>query len=232
MAIEAIAEADRTLDRVRLLDGLPPAALRTVEARCRWLTLAPDQRALDGDGEVDEIYFVVSGKVRVINHLGDGTEVQLAELAAGECFGELSAIDSKARSAEVIGSQACTLAALPAQDFRQVLLEWPEVALRLIDQLAGVVRAMNTRVTAIASQSPRQRVFAELLRLAQPGPAGDGIWVIDRAPSHDELASASSTEKQDVAMAIGILARDGILERRHRSLVVRDQARLCLMANP
>ena len=231
METDDFAAPDQGLDRVKLFEGLQADQLRAIEAQCRWLTLEPTQRALGGEDRTEDIYFIVSGRVRVLNHLADGSECLLAELGVGDCFGELSAVDSQAHSAEVVGHETCLVAALPTATFRGLLVEFPEVALRLIDQLSAMVRAMNARVATMANLSPRQRVYAELLRLAAPSPNGDGSWVIDRVPTHDELACAASAAKQDVAMAIGALARDGLLERRHRSLVLRDQPRLRVLAN-
>ena len=49
-------------------------------------------------------------------------------------------------------------------------------------------------------------------------------------PNHDELAKRSGTEKTDVAMAIGSLARDGIIERKHKTMVIRDHPKLRMLA--
>ena len=95
---------------------------------------------------------------------------------------------------------------------------------------ARVVRAMNEKVTEFATRSPRQRVYGALIRLAVPSPIGDGSWVIESPPSHDALACQVGTDKQDVAMAIGTLAREGILERKDKRFVVRDHPRLRMMA--
>ena len=63
------------------------------------------------------------------------------------------------KSARVVGDEPCTLGVLSADAFRGVLAKEPRVALRLIEQLARVVRAMNEKVTEFATRSPRQRVY-------------------------------------------------------------------------
>jgi CRP-like cAMP-binding protein len=230
MQTDATSTTARSLADIKLFAGLPDEALKAIEAQCRWLSVEPKERALASGEQSTDVFFVVSGMVRVINYLDDGTEIRLGELSGGDIFGEMSAFDSKRRSAEVIGAERCVLGILPADAFRAVLLEHPRAALRLIEQLAEVIRAMNARVSELSTRTPRQRIYAELIRLAVPSAVGDGTWVIDNLPNHDEIASNSDAEKQEVAMAIGALARDGILERKHRRVVIRDHPRLRLMA--
>lgn len=230
MQTDSSSAAAGSLAGIKLFAGLPDDALRSIEAQCRWLSVEPNERALASGEQSTDVFFVVSGTVRVINYLDDGTEIRLGQLSGGDIFGEMSAFAGKRRSAEVIGTERCVLGVLGADAFRAVLLEHPLVALRLIEQLAEMIRTMNARVSELSTRTPRQRVYAELIRLAVPSAVGDGTWVIDNLPNHDEIASNSDAEKQEVAMAIGSLARDGILERKHRKLVIRDHPRLRLMA--
>ena len=65
----------------------------------------------------------------------------------------------------------------------------------------------------------------------EPNPRGDGSWVIRTGPQHKEIASWSGTEKPEVAMAIGSLVRDGVLQRKHKMFVIKDHARLKRLVN-
>ena len=220
----------QSLAEVKLFAGLPAASLAAVEAQCQWVSIAPNESVMAIADDSTDVYCVVFGKVRVVSARDDGSEVLLAELGVGDTFGELSAFNSARRSARVIGDEPCGLGVLSADAFRGVLAKEPRVALRLIEQLARVVRAMNEKVTEFATRSPRQRVYGALVKLAVPSPVGDGSWVIESPPNHDALASQAGTDKQDVAIAIGTLAREGILERKHKRFLVRDHPRLRMMA--
>lgn len=219
------------LEGIKLLEGLKPNEFRQLEEKCQWYDYMADQTVVDRDDSSVDIFFIVKGRVRVMNFLGDGREVALADLVAGDHFGELSAVDAQERSARVVSSEFCVVASLLRDDFLSMLREHPDITLRLLDRFAGIIRALNLRVTALSGLSPRQRIFLELIRLAVPNPTGDGSWVIDNVPNHNEIASWSGTDRQEVAMAIGALAREGIMERKHKTMVVRDHARLRLLAN-
>jgi CRP-like cAMP-binding protein len=218
------------LKAVRLFQDMTPEQLSAIEEKCRWVDLQPGEVILDRGDKSRDVFFLVSGTVRVMNYLGGDREVAFADLAAGDVFGAMSALDSMERSARVAGSEQCLLAAIPAADFRALLLRHPQAALRLCEDFARIIRAMDRRVVSLASLTTRQRVYAELLRLAVPNPRGDGSWMITVAPHHNEIASWAGTTKEEVATAIGGLVRDGIIERKFKTLVIKDHARLHLMA--
>jgi len=110
------------------------------------------------------------------------------------------------------------------------MLECPETSLALLKRFAGFIRTLNTRLTTLSTLTPHQRIYYELLRICEPNTLGDGSWIIVNIPNHAEIASWVGTEKEIVAEAIGKLARDGVVERKHRSLVIRDHARLQRLA--
>lgn len=221
----------RTLDHIRLFEGMPAAALRKLESTCRWLEYGHGQVVLEREDTGREVYFITAGSVRVMNYLGNEREVTFADLHAGDHFGELSAVDSKERSARVVGSEHCIIAALSRTQFLETLREFPDVALRLLNDFAAIIRGMNQRVSTLSALSPRQRIYTELLRIAEPNPQADGSWMIPNVPAHNDLASWAGTDKQEVAGAIGSLVREGVIERRNRSYLIKDHTKLRFLSS-
>lgn len=221
-----------SLDNIKLLAEMSAKDRDELAKKCRWIELKPDQPILEEDNTTSyEVYFIVSGEVRVVNYLGDEREIALATLSAGDHFGELSAVDGLKRSAHVVGNAPGLFASLPQEDFIELLTTHPPVALRLLDHFSSIIRTMTHRYSSLSVMTPRQRVYIELLRLCEPNPSGDGSWIIEFMPNHNEIAGWAGTERQQVGEAIGGLVRDGIAERRHKTFVIRDQARLRLLAN-
>lgn len=62
------------------------------------------QQAMPGDC----MYIMVSGTARVVHH-HEGHDIELAQLKAGDFFGELALVDHGPRSADVVAVEACTL---------------------------------------------------------------------------------------------------------------------------
>lgn len=226
-----VPASQRSLDSIELLHEAPPDVVRELESNCRWMTCEPNQIIVDRDDESTEVFFITQGQVKVMDLLGKDQEIALAELGAGTSFGELSAIDSSKRSARVTALETTTLAALPSKDFRDLLMNCPGISIMLLKRFAGLIRTLNNRVTSLSTLSPHQRVYYELLRMSEPNAQGDGTWMIHFLPKHEEIASWSGTSREDVAMAIGHLAREGIVGRKHKSLVIKDHGRLQMLLN-
>ena len=176
------------------------------------------------------MFFLVKGNVRIMNFAGADQEIALADLQEGSNFGELSAVDCRGRSARVVGSDNCIVARMERDVFLEMLLRYPKVSLNLLDQLANIIRKLTERVSALSTLSPHQRVYHELLRISEPDPRGDGTWVIDVVPAHNQIAGWAGTDKMIVANAIGGLVRNGIIKRHHRSFVIIDHVRLKFLA--
>lgn len=222
---------NRTLANIELLSEASPDIVGALEKKCRWLVAEENQMIVDRDDESTEVFFITKGRVKVMDFLANDQEIALAELGEGTAFGELSAIDSSRRSARVTALEETVLAALPSRDFRTLLMDCPGIAIMLLKRFAGLIRTLNNRVTSLSTLSPHQRVYFELLRMSEPNPSGDGTWMIHYLPKHEEIASWSGTSREDVAMAIGHLAREGIVGRKHKSLVIKDHGRLQMLVD-
>lgn len=223
-------ESDRTLNGVALLSEATPKKVAAVEKQCTWKELGANEIVIDLKDRSTDVYFVVKGRLKAMDFLTEDEQVALAELGPGDSFGELAAIDLKVRSARVTTVEPTLLACLSSKDFRHLLFECPGASLALLKRFASFIRTLNTRITALSTMSAHQRVYHELLRLSEPNTFGDGSWVILHVPHHAEIAEWIGAEKQIVAEAIGNLARDGVIERRHKSLIIRDRSRLQRLA--
>lgn len=219
-----------TLAEVSLLAEVKPTLLRKLVRMAEWTEWQDGDIIIEKDDASTDIYFIVEGSVRITEYISDDHEVAIAECGAGDCFGELSAIDQKARSARVAATEPTLLASLSSKEFKNLILECPEIALVLLKRIAGYVRQSTRRVSQMSSMTPHQRVCIELLRISEPDFNADGKWTIMNLPGHGEIASWAGTDREIVADTIGQLARNGIVERRHRSLHINDHAKLQRLA--
>lgn len=221
---------DGALSRVSLFAELSDEALRVIEARCSWRRYASGEQVFDKESDTLDVYFVLEGAVRILNNTGDDREVALADVLEGNYFGELAAIDGMKRSARVIATRDSLLASLDGPSFLGLMHDHPEIALKVLERLTRIVRNLDARVTQLSSQTEQQRIWGELIRLAEPDPAKPDSWAIPDLPNHKEIAAWAGVSREQVAQAIGELARDGIVRRKTMGLVICDLPRLQMMA--
>lgn len=215
---------------IELFAGLPEIAIAEIEAQCRWREFEAGELVFDKDNDTLDVYFVVRGSVRVLSPADGEREVALANVIEGNYFGELAAIDRKERSARVVAAEDTILAALDGPAFVDLMMKYPVVALRVMERFTRMIRTLDTRVTDLSTLTEVQRVYGELVRLAQLDPKRPGGRYIPDMPNHKEIAAWAGTSRESVAQAIGELAREGVVERRSMKIVIRDWPRLQLMA--
>ena len=220
------SEQKSRLDNIGLLEGLGEDNKRNLEKRCRWRRYAAGEQILDKDSGDRDVYFVAEGAVQVVNFSMTGREIALARLPAGGFFGELSAIDGRPRSASVVALESCLLGSLSPQLFIDQIVGHPELAVRVLGRLAGIVRSCDERIMDLSTLGAVERVYRQLLRLAEESPVDPGSWLIRALPTHKAIAAMASTTRETVARSISQLAAGDIVERKGRILYLRDRDRL------
>ncbi len=216
----------KVLAGMNLLSDLSPEELVDLEKSCHYRRFAAGAQIFDRHAVTNDIYFVVRGRVRVVNYSLSGREITLDDVPQGGNFGELAAIDGQPRSASVMAMADSLIVALPAKRFLEALEKHPKMALMVMRNLTHMVRASTERIMDLSTLGANNRVYAELLRQARANMNGENVAVLKPIPVHGELASRVSTTRETVARVLNDLARKGIVERTKESLIVRDVRRL------
>jgi CRP-like cAMP-binding protein len=101
----------------------------------------------------DTAYIIEQGQVEVSKDL-DGHQVPLANLGAGEAFGEMSMIDEKPRSATVTAVTATVVREIQRDTFFHSLQTDPHVALTLLKVLFERLREAHTLILQLQKAVP------------------------------------------------------------------------------
>ena len=159
-----------TLAKIPLFRSLDTARIKLLDTQCSWRRVSRNQWIVDHQDTSNDVFFVVSGTVRVKLQSVSGREVLLREIEAGEFFGELAAIDDQPRSAGIIAVTDVTVARMPASVFRGAVHAHPDVCNQLLVLMSGQIRTLANRVNEFTTLDGRYRLYAELLRLSRPDP--------------------------------------------------------------
>lgn len=217
------------LTGIDLMTGLKPAERKKIEEACSFKRYDAQEQIIDRQSETTDVFFVISGTVRVVNYSLSGREITLDDLKDGAYFGELAALDGEPRSASVMALTDCLVAALPQDYFLDLLEKHTSIALKVMKSLAGVVRASTDRIMDLSTLAANNRVQADLLRLARDHMGDDNTAEISPIPMHSDMASRASTTRETVARVLNDLARRDVVERQKESLVVLDVEQLSNM---
>jgi CRP-like cAMP-binding protein len=126
-----------------LFQSLPGEKLRKVADIARHRDVAAGEVIFREGDSGDEMYLLLSGKVRISKNLEGVGEEALTILEPGSYFGEMALIDDSPRSADARAHSACALGILRRDDLDQLMFVDKDLA---YDLLWNFVRTMAVRL--------------------------------------------------------------------------------------
>lgn len=220
---------NETLARVELFRALTPDEIARLDTRCIWRRADAKEWILDYQEEGTDVFFLVSGVVRVMIRAISGRETILRDINAGAFFGELAAIDGQTRSAGILAITEATIAKMSAPTFLETVTAHPDVCLQLLRLVTGQVRMLANRVNEFTTLAVRDRLYLELLRLSRPDRDDARRAIVSPPPGHADLAGRISTRREAVTKELSALEREGLLSKSRGALVLLDVPRLMAM---
>lgn len=212
---------------IRLFDGLDAFSLEEIARQCKWRGYKRKERVISRRATDRDVYLVISGTVQVAALAPHDRGVIFRDISAGELFGELSALDQRTRSADVIALTDTVLASMSPETFQGVLTQYPGVRQRLFRSLAASVRELTDRLVELSTLDVEHRIAVELLRCARSAGVARNASRVHPAPTHRELAGRVGTSREQVTRTLSAFSRRGLISRdRRRVLLVPDVASL------
>ncbi|MBB4039526.1 CRP-like cAMP-binding protein [Microvirga flocculans] len=205
---------------IKLFKGLE-IDLAPFEARAKWRRFDPDEVLVDFDEPSTDVYFLLSGEVRVLMRTASGKEVILYEMKPGDLFGELAALDGVPRSANVTALTRGEACVMPASVFKELLFSHQPVAERLFCLMASRIRELNARFMEQTVLDLRHRLYSELLRLSTPRQDKSGERVITPPPFHHIVAARIGCRREQITREFTMLTQEGLIERTRGALILR-----------
>ena len=162
----------------------------------------------DGGGG---LYLLLTGSVKISRTGRDGRDVTVAVLHEGNFFGEMSLIDGQPRSASATTTQTTRLLVLDREHFQRYVLSQARIVAKMLRELSKRLRAANQTIENLALSSVHDRLFHLLGHLGRRSPLKDGKGLIERAPTHQELAELVGSSRETVTRTLAAFEREGLI---------------------
>jgi CRP/FNR family transcriptional regulator, cyclic AMP receptor protein len=204
------------LEKSALFGALDEKARREIAACARPRSYAAGERICRLDDHGDSMMAVVVGAVRIWLPAVKGREIILADLAAGELFGEIALLDGKPRSANATALTNCELMVFERRDIMPFLECNPSACIKLMEILCSRIRRSDERMSDIAFFDLSARLAKTLLRY----PA-TGRGLVKLSLSQGELAAMVGGTRENVNRCLREWQRRGILDLKDRWTIIR-----------
>lgn len=205
-----------------LLSVLPNSVQRRLRAEGFSVRHLPKSQILRQEDDTGDVYYIHYGSVRVTLYTEHGYKLSFTEIHAGQSFGELSAIDSMPRSANVQAIEETYLTCIPKEYFLELLDAHPRFSRFVMTQMCTLVRRISSRMYELRTLDGTHRIYSELLRIANQSEIINGVHTINNPPTHMEIASRINSHREAVSRVYHDLKKDNILEKKPKQLLLRN----------
>lgn len=172
----------------------------------------------EGDGG-DDLFVIMSGRVKVVLEGEQGQEVTLAILEEGNFFGEMALLESVPRSATVITLEPCQFLQLDQNSFFVLLQNHPSMGVKILKNLSSRLRAASEKIRSLVMVDVYGRVARCLADMAKSQGPGKPKIIANR-PSHQELAHMIGCSRETVSRAMKVLQDEGFLTMTRKEMIV------------
>jgi len=209
------------LRSVTLFAGVNEQTLARLARRLQRRTYRRNEVIFHRGDPAGAIHLIRSGRVKVTLPSEEGDETVLTLMGAGECFGEIAALDGEPRSATLTAVEPTETLALLREDLLACVREEPDLALALIQTLAARVRRTDAWLEDAYFQDLDTRLARRLVQLAddQGKATPDGIEVAFPLTQSD-LAGMLGVTRVSVNRLLGTYQDDRLLRLNRGSFTV------------
>ena len=207
------------LKSVPLFASFPDEQLRTLVTVVTRRSAPRASVIMAAGDEIDSLYIVISGRLKVMMGDADGKEVILSLIGPGEFFGEMGLIDDAPRSASVVTIEPCELLSVSKRDFKKCLAENFEMATAVMRSLVRRLREADRKIGSLALLDVYGRVARLLLDMSED--VNGQKMVTKRLPKQD-IAKMIGASREMVSRVMKDLQMGGYIEMRGSTIVLRD----------
>jgi CRP/FNR family cyclic AMP-dependent transcriptional regulator len=207
------------LKSVPLFASFPDEQLRTLVSVVTRRSAPRGSVIMAAGDQIDSLYIVISGRLKVMMGDADGKEVILSLIGPGEFFGEMGLIDDSPRSASVVAIEPCELVSISKRDFKNCLAENFEMATAVMRGLVRRLREADRKIGSLALLDVYGRVARLLLDMAE-NVNGEKI-ITKRLPKQD-IAKMIGASREMVSRVMKDLQMGGYIEVRGSTIVLHD----------
>jgi len=228
MATTATAERGRKLlEKCALFNSLDERERRELAACSQPRSFAVKEPICHVGEPGHSMMAIVMGTVRISLPSLKGREIILADLPAGELFGEIALLDGKPRSANATALTKCELLVLDRRDVLPFLERNPAACLKLMQFLSARIRRSDERTADIAFYDLPMRLAKTLLHYSAQGTGPAKLSLSQR-----ELAEMSGATRENVNRCLRDWHRRGILQLKDRWTIILKPEALRALAEP
>jgi CRP/FNR family transcriptional regulator, cyclic AMP receptor protein len=229
LARSAVSEV---LVNAGLFRGIDRDAVATLTRELKPVTFRRGHTVFVEGESGDELYIIVTGKVKIGRRSRDGRENLLAILGPSDVFGELSVFDAGPRTSTVTAVTAVSAVTMDRDALRAWMAAHPEIGEQLLRVLARRLRDTSDNLADLIFTDVPGRVAKLLLQLALRFgvPHDDEAIRVAHDLTQEEIAQLVGASRETVNKALSDFVERGWIRLQGKCVIILDRPRLARRA--
>jgi CRP/FNR family transcriptional regulator, cyclic AMP receptor protein len=219
----SLQEQIRLLSMVDILGPLSEEEMNDLAKR------TPDTFLDQGDvlysprDSTERLFILKQGRVQVYEVDRGGDEITLSVVEDGNVFGEMALTGKSLEGLYVRALTPSTVVSLRREELEKLIMNKPEVGLRLVRELAERLHASEARYADIIGKDVPARLATLILQLVNSeGVVSSESYRIPTHYTHEQLASMIGCKRVAVSRAFSRLKEAGAVQLKERHIIVKN----------
>ena len=212
----------RALSEIEIFQDLTEQDMAQMDRTTTMSTCDPG-RVFYGPEEAGEVLFLLKkGRVQLYRLSPEGKKLVVSILEPGAIFGEMSLIGQGMHNTFAEAIEECTLCVMSRLDVEQLLVNKPQVGLRIMEVMARRLKEAESKLEDMAFKSIPARLASLLIKLsASQSTNGD----VD-GYTHQDLAEMIGTYRETTTQTLNDFKNQGWINIERKRIEILDQPAL------
>jgi CRP/FNR family transcriptional regulator, cyclic AMP receptor protein len=225
LSVAQPAEKLRYLSELTVFQDLSPREMQELN-RIITMSHVPRGRVFYRPEEPGEVLFILKeGRVQLYRISPEGKKLVITTLGPHTLFGEMALLGTKMHNTFAEAIEDCLICIMSRADLERLILNKPQVALRILEVTGKRLREAEERLENMAFKGIPARLASLLLRLAEEQ-GNDEISGL----THQDLAESVGTYRETATQVLNDLKSQGLIEIGRKRIKILDPARLAEIA--
>jgi CRP/FNR family transcriptional regulator, cyclic AMP receptor protein len=186
---------------------------------------APNQLVFSKGDQAEELYLLLSGRMKISVLAPDGRELAFRTAGPGQMVGEIAVLDGGTRTADMTSLSQSEVLVLGKASLARLIADRPAINRDLVQFLCQRLRDTTEQLESIALYRIEARLARFMLALSEHMPAASKMVEVPLLMSQTELGAVLGASRPKVNVALHNLEEAGAI-RRHGSRMTCDIAKL------
>lgn len=211
------AEKMKYLSELTVFQDLSPREMEELN-RITTMSTVSKGRVFYRPEEPGEVMFILKeGRVQLYRISPEGKKLVITTLGPHTLFGEMALLGTKMHNTFAEAVDNCLICVMSRPDLERLILNKPQVALRILEITGKRLRQAEERLENMAFKGIPARLASLLLRLSEEQESN-----VITGLTHQDLAESVGTYRETATQVLNDLKSQGLIEIGRKRITILD----------